>query len=55
VIVGVGADEVDGVSDLVAAVAGHEPGDSVVLTIRRGTKRVTLSLTLVPQPAEAGG
>jgi len=46
---------ITGVSDLVAAIAEHQPGDRVALTIERGTRQVTLQLALAEQPSQAAG
>jgi putative serine protease PepD len=53
VVVALDGVEISGVSDLVAAVAARRPGDSVVLTVRRGSRRVPIRLTLATQPSRA--
>jgi putative serine protease PepD len=42
--------KITGSSGLVAAIAGRSPGDSVTLTIRRGSASRTLTVTLGTQP-----
>ena len=39
-------------NDLVAAVAGHRPGDEVKLTVKRGSDTLQLTVTLGTQPAQ---
>jgi S1-C subfamily serine protease len=51
VITKVGDTTVKSSSDLVAAIADHEPGDKVVLTIRRGSDAIERTVTLGTQPA----
>ena len=46
VITNVGGDAIDGPESLVAAVAKHRPGDSVDVTVDRGTNGVTVMITL---------
>jgi putative serine protease PepD len=38
--------------DLVAAIAGHKPGDRVGLTVRRGSSTKRLTVTLGTQPTQ---
>jgi S1-C subfamily serine protease len=40
-------------TDLVAAIATHEPGDQVQLTVRRGSSTEHLTVTLGTQPTQA--
>jgi putative serine protease PepD len=41
-------------NDLVAAIAGHHPGDKVELTVKRGSSTVEATVTLGTQPAQTG-
>ena len=41
-------------NDLVAAVADHDPGDKVKLTVKRGSSTVESTVTLGSQPAQSG-
>jgi putative serine protease PepD len=41
---------VSGSSDVVAAIAGHKPGDQVKLTVRQGSGTHTVTITLGTQP-----
>jgi S1-C subfamily serine protease len=45
---------IDSTEDLVAAIAAHEPGDTVTLGIERGSKSTSVKVTLGTQPAESG-
>jgi S1-C subfamily serine protease len=47
--------KISGANDLVAAVAAHEPGDQVALSIRRGSDSQRLGVTLGEQPRQASG
>ena len=42
---------IHGTSDLIAAIAGHAPGDEVRLTVERGSSRLSLTATLGTQPS----
>lgn len=53
VIVSVGSAKISGVNDLVTAASSHKPGDRVAVTIVRGGKRLTRSVTLAKEPASA--
>jgi putative serine protease PepD len=44
---------VKGSNDLVAAIASHQPGDRVKLTVRRGSNLLTIGVTLGTQPTAA--
>ncbi len=44
---------VKGSNDLVAAIATHEPGDKVQVTVRRGSQTLTETVTLGTQPTQA--
>jgi putative serine protease PepD len=57
VITAVDGKAITGSGGLVAAIAGHNPGDSLKLTIHRGSSTLTKSVTLATQPASssAGG
>ena len=41
-------------NDLVAAIAAHQPGDQVKVTVKRGGSTQTLTVTLGTQPAKTG-
>jgi len=41
-------------NDLVAAIAAHQPGDRVQLTVKRGSDTVQVTVTLGTQPASSG-
>jgi S1-C subfamily serine protease len=49
-IVALGTAKIGGVNDLVAATATHKPGDRMTLTVIRGGKRTSLTITLAKQP-----
>jgi putative serine protease PepD len=49
-IVALGSAKIGGVNDLVAATATHKPGDRTTLTVMRGGKRTSLTITLAKQP-----
>ena len=53
VIVALDATKITGAGDLVAAIAGHHPGDRVTLTIERASNQVSVPLTLTKQAAQA--
>jgi putative serine protease PepD len=53
VVTSIGTSAIHGTNDLVAAIAGHEPGDRVELTVRRGSQTVELTATLGTQPTQA--
>jgi putative serine protease PepD len=53
VITAVGSTAIHGTNDLVAAIATHQPGDHVQLTVRRGSQTVKLTATLGTQPTQA--
>jgi putative serine protease PepD len=57
VVTAVDGKAITGSGDLVAAIATHSPGDTIKLTIRRGTSTLTQSVTLATQPTSspAGG
>jgi putative serine protease PepD len=59
VVTAVDGKAISGSGDLVAAIASHNPGDTIKLTIHRGTGTLTQSVTLATQPAtqssSAGG
>jgi S1-C subfamily serine protease len=40
-------------SDLVAAIADHQPGDQVKITAKRGSETVEMTVTLGTQPAQS--
>ena len=53
VITAVGSTAIRGTNDLVAAIATHQPGDHVQLTVKRGSQTVKLTATLGTQPTQA--
>jgi putative serine protease PepD len=53
VITKLGSTTIKGTNDLVAAIATHEPGDKVTLTVRRGSDTTDLTVTLGTQPTQA--
>jgi putative serine protease PepD len=53
VVTSIGTSAIHGTNDLVAAIAAHEPGDRVELTVRRGSQTVELTATLGTQPTQA--
>jgi putative serine protease PepD len=53
VITKLGSTTIKGTNDLVAAIATHEPGDKVTVTIRRGSDTTDLTVTLGTQPTQA--
>jgi len=50
VVTAVDGHQVTGSSDLVAAIAGRNPGDHLALTVRRGGRTLTVTPTLGTQP-----
>jgi putative serine protease PepD len=54
VIVAVGDATVRSSNDLSAAVDGHRPGDKVTLSVRRGGRAETVTVTLGERPSTAG-
>jgi putative serine protease PepD len=55
VIARLGGASVTDSSSLVAAIATHAPGEKVDVTVRRGTRTLTLTVTLGTQPARTSG
>lgn len=53
VIVAFGGTPIDNPGDLIDALAAAHPGQRIKLTVRRASKRLTLSVTLGKQPAQA--
>jgi putative serine protease PepD len=53
VVTSIGTSAIHGTNDLVAAIAAHEPGDRVELTVRRGSQTVELTANLGTQPTQA--
>ena len=53
VITKLGSASVNTSSDLVAAIAGHHPGDKVQVTVRRGSSTIQRTVTLGTQPAQS--
>jgi len=54
VIMALGEETIASTEDLVAAIAGREPGETVTLEVRRDGQATALKVTLRAQPAEAG-
>jgi putative serine protease PepD len=54
-IVALGTAKVSSVSDLVAATATHQPGQTVTVTVIRAGKQMTLNLTLAKEPTTITG
>jgi putative serine protease PepD len=54
VITAVDGRAITGSGGLVAAIAGHSPGQQVALTVRRGSGTQTLHVTLGTQPKSTG-
>jgi S1-C subfamily serine protease len=52
-IVGLGNARIRGANGLVAAIAGHKPGDRTTLTVIRGGQRMSLTITLAKEPTAA--
>ncbi len=55
VVTDIGGTAVTGSSDLVATIAEHAPGDTVNVTVRRGSRSLTFSVVLGTQPATRTG
>jgi putative serine protease PepD len=55
VVTALGATAVNDSNDLVAAIAGHHPGDTVTLTVRRGASTLHLTAKLGTQPTQSVG
>jgi putative serine protease PepD len=53
VVTAIDSTPIRGTNDLVAAIAAHQPGDHVQLTVRRGSQTVKLTATLGTQPTRA--
>jgi putative serine protease PepD len=53
VITKLGSTTIKGTNDLVAAIATHQPGDKVTVTVRRGSDTSDLTVTLGTQPTQA--
>jgi len=54
IITALGEEEVASTEDLVAAIAGREPGETVALEVERGGQKTSLKVTLGTQPAQSG-
>ncbi len=52
VVTAIDGKPIEGSADLVAAIAAKSPGDSIVLTVRRGSGTETITATLGTQPAQ---
>jgi putative serine protease PepD len=55
IVTTLGGSDVADSTDLVAAIAAHQPGDNVAVTVRRGSNTEHLTVTLGTQPAQATG
>jgi S1-C subfamily serine protease len=53
VVTRIGTAAIHGANDLVAAIAGHAPGDKVPLTVQRGSRTLSVTVTLGTQPAQS--
>ena len=53
IVTAIAGTRVEGSSDLVAAVAAHEPGDRVTVKITRGSESQDVSVTLGTQPTQS--
>jgi putative serine protease PepD len=53
VVTAIGSTAIHGTNDLVAAIATHQPGEHVQLSVRRGSQTVKLTATLGTQPTQA--
>jgi putative serine protease PepD len=53
IVTKLGDTAVGGSNDLVAAIATHQPGDKVQVTVRRGSQTLTETVTLGTQPTQA--
>jgi putative serine protease PepD len=53
VITKLGSTTIKGSNDLVAAIATHQPGDKVTVTVRRGSETSDVTVTLGTQPTQA--
>jgi len=51
IIIGINATTINGAQDLTSVLSGLHPGDRITLKVVRGTKRLTLHITLGTQPA----
>ena len=51
VVTAIDGKEITGSGELVAAIAAHKPGDTITLTVKRGSDTVTVTATLGTQPA----
>ena len=53
VIIAIDGTAIDDSSDLVAAIAEHQPGDKVTLAVERGSEQESVTVRLGTQPAES--
>jgi putative serine protease PepD len=53
VVTAIGSTPIHGTNDLVGAIATHQPGDHIQLTVKRGAQTVELTATLGTQPTQA--
>jgi putative serine protease PepD len=53
VVTKIGGASIQNANDLVAAIAGHQPGDKVAITVKRGSNTVHVTATLGKQPAQS--
>ena len=53
VVTRIGRAKIQNANDLVAAIAAHNPGDKVAITVSRGSETIQLTATLGTQPAHS--
>jgi putative serine protease PepD len=53
VVTSIGGTAIKGTNDLVGAIATHQPGDKVAVTVRRGSQTKKITVTLGTQPTQA--
>jgi putative serine protease PepD len=53
VVTKIGGTAIKGTNDLVGAIATHQPGDKVQVTVRRGSQTKQITVTLGTQPTQA--
>jgi putative serine protease PepD len=54
IITKIGNATINNQNDLVAAIATHQPGDRVPVTVTRGSQTLTVTVTLGTQPVQTG-
>jgi putative serine protease PepD len=53
IVTNIGGAKIQNANDLVAAIASHQPGDKVAITVKRGSNTVHVTATLGKQPAQS--